>query len=129
MRPVDDQPNEKEATSKSDRQTLAMVAENLQAIQQHLMADSSEHADDLCSETTNHMVNAGKGMLEMEMCPTESELWERGLELSHYEDLTHCQESPVRQSLHLCQCEISVRLPVYLSLMIQPAFSPVSGRL
>ncbi|XP_075325860.1 uncharacterized protein LOC142383916 isoform X1 [Odontesthes bonariensis] len=98
MRPVDDQTNEKEVTSKGDQQTLDTVAENLQAMQQHLMADSSENADELCSETTNHTVNAGKEMTEVEMRPTEavSELWElRGPELFPHEDLTHWQDSPV----------------------------------
>ncbi|XP_041853193.1 uncharacterized protein LOC121647643 [Melanotaenia boesemani] len=96
MRPIDDLPHEQQAASKSDQQTAAMVAENRQAMEQHLIADSSEHADDLCPGIPNHTANTDGDETEVEMCPTEteSELWEhRGSELSDHEDLTHSKDS------------------------------------
>ncbi|CAG5958091.1 unnamed protein product, partial [Menidia menidia] len=105
-RPNGDQSNEKEDSSKSDQ--VSMVADSLQNVQQHPVADSSEHAGHPCSETSNH--TAPNEMPEVEMCPTEAkpEQWGfREPELSDREELIPCQESTVRRLLHLRECEVS----------------------
>ncbi|KAM9754944.1 uncharacterized protein ACNS7B_007651 [Menidia menidia] len=91
-RPNGDQSDEKEDSSKSDQ--VSMVADSLQNVQQHPVADSSEHAGHPCSETSNH--TAPNEMPEVETCPTEAKPEQWGLrepELSDREELSLCQES------------------------------------
>lgn len=98
------QPEKREA--ECDLPLHALVAETLQAVQPHLLVDSSEikwHAGDLCSGLTNETVNVERKVVEVEMWSTapESEPVDpRGPDPAHSKDQKYNSQAKV--SLLLC---------------------------
>ncbi|KAM7396632.1 hypothetical protein PAMP_019664 [Pampus punctatissimus] len=77
----------------------------LQVVQPHLLVDSldvQQHANQLCSGTSNDMSNGDREVVDVEMCPTatESQLWSlSGPEPAHPEDQIYTSQASVDCSL------------------------------